>query len=263
MKTKLVMDSAGDIQTFDGIDFTCVPLKISTDTREFVDDEHVDVTEMVDYLLSYKGKATTACPGVGEYLEAFGDAEEVYCITITGTLSGSYNAACVAARDYMEKYPQRKVHVVDSLSTGPEMLVLAEKIRELVAEEKSFETIVEEIEAYKKTTRLAFSLESLHNLANNGRVPAAVAKITGVLGIRLIGKASDVGDLQPTGKARGEKKVVTEMVDHILKLGYNWGQTLFPIFVALGTGVQATKIKKIKTKHFEEFKKLKEKLEEI
>ena len=224
MSTKIVMDSAGDIQTFEGVDFVCVPLKISTDTREFVDDKDLDVSEMVDYLLTYKGKATTACPGVGEYLEAFGDADEVYCITITGTLSGSYNAACVAARDYMEKYPQRKVHVFDSLSTGPEMLIFAEKIRELVLQQKTFEEIVETVNEYSKHTRLAFALESLHNLANNGRVPAAVAKITGVLGIRLIGTASEVGDLQPTGKARGEKKVVTEMVEYVQKLGYNGGK---------------------------------------
>ena len=95
------MDSSGDLQHFEGVDFASVPLKILAGDREFVDDENADVQELVAFLREYKGKASTSCPGVGEYLEAFGDADEVYCVTITSNLSGSYNAAEVAARTYL------------------------------------------------------------------------------------------------------------------------------------------------------------------
>ena len=107
MEYKIVMDSAGDLRAIEGADFACVPLKITAGEREFVDDSRIDVEEMVRYLKSYKGKAVTACPGVGEYLEAFGDAENVYCVTITSGLSGSYNAAMVAARTYQASRPPR------------------------------------------------------------------------------------------------------------------------------------------------------------
>ena len=163
-------------------------------------------------------------PGVGEYLEAYGVADYVYCVTITSNLSGSYNAAEVAARTYMEQYPDRKVYVFDSLSTGPEMALTAEKLRDLIAQELPFDTIIEQIKAYQAKTRLMFSLESLHNLANNGRVSPAVAAISGMLGIRLIGKASDVGTLQPTGKVRGEKKLIPELLKSMIGLGYNGGK---------------------------------------
>lgn len=224
MKNKIVMDSAGDLQVFEDVDFACVPLKITAGEREFVDDASMNVEEMVNYLKSYKGKAITACPGVGDYLQAFGDAENVYCVTITSGLSGSYNAAMVAARTYQEQYPQRRVHVFDSLTAGPEMLLIAEKIRDLVKEKLSFETIVQKVKSYQEKTRLIFSLESLHNLANNGRVSVAVAAVAGILGIRLLGKASDEGTLEPTGKVRGEKKLVPEMVRHLKELGYNGGK---------------------------------------
>ena len=226
LEHKIVMDSAGDIKAMDGVDFVSVPLKILAGEQEFVDDEALDVEGMTSYLKTYKGKSSTACPNVGEYLEAFGDAENVYCITITSNLSGSYNAAAIAAETYREQHPDRNVFVFDSLSTGPEMVLLAQKIRQWLGEKLPFQQIVEQGKEYLNNVKLVFSLESLNNLANNGRVPGAVAKLAGILSIRLIAKASDVGTIQPTGKARGEKKVAPELMKHLADMGYNGGRVL-------------------------------------
>lgn len=220
MEHKLVMDTSGDILSFEGIDFTAVPMKVMAGEREFVDNEQTNVADMVEYFKSYKGKSSTACPSVGEFLEAFGDAQNVYCVTITSNLSGSYNAALIAAQTYEEQHPGRRAHVFDSLSTGPEMLMLAEKIRELVDQGLPFDEIVRLVHEYHENTHLLFSLECLNNLANNGRVPMVVAKATGILGIRLIGHAKE-GRLHPTHKARGEKKVVPTLMDQLEEMGCN------------------------------------------
>ena len=95
MNYKIVADSSSDILTLDGISFESAPLKIITDAREFVDNAELDVPEMLEFLKSYKGKSHTSCPNAGEYIEAFGDADAVFCITITSNLSGSCNAARV------------------------------------------------------------------------------------------------------------------------------------------------------------------------
>lgn len=224
MKHKIILDSSGNLMDFADVDFASVPLKIIAGSKEFIDNRTADVAAMVKYLKEHKGKASTACPGAGEYLEAFGNAENVFCITITSGLSGSYNAAEVAAQTYREQYPDRKVYVFDSLSTGPEMALMAEKIRELIKEKLAFETIIQRVKAYQEKTHLIFSLESLHNLANNGRVSHAVAAVAGILGIRLIGKASDVGTLEPTGKVRGEKKLIPELVRSLREMGYSGGK---------------------------------------
>jgi len=226
MRSKIVMDSSSDLQVFEGVDYACVPLKITAGEREFVDNSSMNVEEMVQFLKSHKGKAVTACPGAGEYLEAFGDAEDVYCITITSNLSGSCNAAMVAAQTYLEQHPERRVHVFDSLSTGPEMVLMAEKIRELLAQKVSFDAIVQKVKSYQEKTRLMFCLESLHNLANNGRVSGAVAAVSGILGIRVLGKASDTGTLEMVGKVRGEKKLIPELVRHMKELGYSGGKMI-------------------------------------
>lgn len=224
MKNKIVMDSAGDLQSLEGVDFASVPMKIVAEDREFVDSPGTDVSEMIRYLGSYRGKTSTACPGVGEYLEAFEDAENIYCVTITSGLSGSYNAAAIAAQTYIEQHPDRKVHVFDTLSAGPEMAMLAEKLRDLITQGLSFHQIVAQGKEYLKKTRLIFCLESLQNFANNGRVPLVVAKAVGILGIRLLGRASDEGSLQPTGKARGEKRVVPELMKKLQEMGYAGGK---------------------------------------
>lgn len=224
MEHRIVMDSSGDLLTLDGVDFASVPLRLVAGDGEFVDDAKLDVDETIAFLRSYKGKAVTACPGAGDYLNAFGDAQNVYCVTITSNLSGSYNAARVAAQTYLEKHPDRHVHVFDSLSTGPEMALIAERIGELIHEGCGFESIVETIGAYQQKTRLMFALESLHNLANNGRVPVTVAAVAGILGIRLIGTASAEGRLEMTGKARGEKKLLLELVKQLRSAGYEGGR---------------------------------------
>ena len=224
MDYKIVMDSAGDLMEMEGAEFSNVPLKILAGDREFVDDATTDVEEMVDYMSTYVGKSSTACPSPGEYLEAFGDAEEVDCVTITSGLSGSYNSAAIAAREYKERHPNRRIHVFDSLTAGPEMTLVAEKIKELVQQKLPFDKIVSLVEEYNLKTQLVFSLESLHNLAQNGRVPVAVAKLAGILSLRLVGKASDEGTLQPTGKARGDQKVPGELLKQLLSLGYKGGQ---------------------------------------
>ena len=100
---------------------------------------------------------------MGDWLDAFGDEERVFCITITSNLSGSYNSAMVAKETYESEHPDKKVFVIDSLSAGPELKLIKEKLEELIAEGKSFEDICSEIMEYKKKTYLVFFLKSLNN----------------------------------------------------------------------------------------------------
>ena len=225
MKFKIVADSAADLLTIESVPFTSVPLKILTDQKEYVDNENLNISQMVDDLSKYKGKSSTACPGPGEWLEAFEDAEYVFCVTITSNLSGSYNAACVAKEEYEKAHPDRNVCIVDSLSAGAEMTLLVEKLQELILAGKAYEEIRETILAYNETTHLIFSLESLKNLANNGRVSPAVAKIAGILGIRVVGIAQE-GVLAPQDKSRGEKKAIADVIKNMKALGYAGGKVL-------------------------------------
>lgn len=224
MNFKIVCDSTANLVELEKIPFESVPLKIRTDEMEFMDDKNADIEKMLNHLKTYKGKSSTACPSPDEYVKAFGDAEYIFCITISSQLSGSYNSARIAKDEYESLYQGRKVFVIDSLSAGPGLSLIAEKLEELILADKSFEDICNEITEYHKCNRLVFSLESLTNLANNGRVSHSVARIAGILGIRLICKASDHGTIEPTDKARGDKKAIDVLFKNMKSAGFCGGK---------------------------------------
>lgn len=224
MNTKIVVDSSASLYTLQGVDFECVPLKIITDDAEYLDNGAMDALGMAQTLRTYKGKTSTSCPNVSDWLAAYEGADEVYAITITGTLSGSYNAAQLAAEEYQQENPGKRVFVLDSLSTGPEQRLLAEHLRDLLAEGKEFDEICEEMLRYHKHTHLLFSLESLANLARNGRVKPAVAAVARMLGIRVIGQASEAGELDVLCKTRGEHGALERIVLELKEHGYTNGR---------------------------------------
>lgn len=189
-KTVIVADSSANLFRSDYAGFMSVPLKILTDAKEYVDDEVLDVEGMLTDLREYKGRSGTSCPSVGDWLQAFGDAEEVYGVSLTSHLSGCYNAASIAAEDYMVE------HQVERYSFWI---------------------------PYSKRTHLLFSLESLANFARNGRVSPALAAAN-LLGIRIVGRASDEGELEPLHKCRGEKRAIRQLWDSMQQSGYAGGK---------------------------------------
>lgn len=222
MHIKIVTDSAADLTSMEGINMAYAPMKICTAEREFTDDDFINAREMVDFLYSYKGRSSSSCPNAEDWLTAFGDAEQIVCITITGGLSGSYNSALSAKAIYEENHPDRRVLVVDSLTAGPEMALMAERVRDLAQAGKTLDEIGTDLKGYK--TELLFALESLRNFANNGRVSKAAAAAAGFLGIRAVGRASDEGTLEVLTKARGEAKALDAIMTYLKQYGYQGGK---------------------------------------
>ena len=223
MRYRLVTDSSANLLALEGVEFACVPMKINTADREYIDDAQLDVAAMVDEIRATKGKSGTACPNIGEWLDAFDGADRVFAVTITSNLSGAHASCVQAAREHEAEHPGAKVCVIDSLSAGPEMALILEKLKQWIGEGRDYDQMVSDITAYKQHTHLSFCLESLTNLARNGRVSPAVAKIAGVLGIRVVGVASEVGTLEPLHKIRGEKKAVITLYNDMVDRGYRGG----------------------------------------
>lgn len=221
---KLTADSSANIFEMSDVSFTSVPMKIITTQAEYVDDPALDVSAMVDAIKVTKGKSGTSCPNMNDWLQAFEGADRIFAVTITSNLSGSHASAVQAAAEYEETHPGARVCVIDSLSAGPELGLILDKLRQWITEGRDFDRMVQDIKSYQAHTHLAFSLESLTNLARNGRVNTAVAKIAGVLGIRIVGVASEVGTLEPLHKCRGEKKAIDSIVSEMKLRGYDGGR---------------------------------------
>lgn len=211
MNYKIVSDSSSNVFAMPGVDYTTVPLKIVAGENEWVDNADLDLAAMVEGLKKHKGKSGSSCPNVQEWLDAFSGGENILAVTISSNLSGSYASAKNAAEEYMAENPGTKVFVLDSLSAGPEMGLLLDKFKELMDSGCDFDSACQQIKDYHANTHILFCLESLTNLARNGRVSKAVATIAGVLGIRAV---SDVqhGQIIPIHKPRGQKKATETLV---------------------------------------------------
>ena len=224
MSFRIVSDSSSNVLSMGDVNYTTVPLKIIAE-KEYVDDAALNLAGMMEDLRNHKGKSGSSCPNVGEWLEAFGDAEEVFCVTISKNLSGSYAASVQAGQTYMEEYPGRRVFTFDSLAVGPEMAMIIDKIRECEAAGDDYETTKAKVLDYHNHIHTLFCLESMLNLARNGRVSMAVAKIAGMLGIRVAGIALG-GQVTPVHKPRGAKKATQTLVEMVKERGFRDGNIL-------------------------------------
>ncbi len=224
MSFRIVSDSSSNVLSMGDSNYATVPLKIIA-AKEYVDHTALDLSGMMEDLRNHKGKSGSSCPNVGEWLDAFGDAQEVFCVTISRNLSGSYAASVQAGEAYMEEHPGRKVFTFDSLAVGPEMMMIVDKIRACEAAGDDYETTKAKVLDYHNHVHTVFCLESMLNLARNGRVSMAVAKIAGMLGIRVVGIAAD-GQVTPVHKPRGAKKATQTIVEMVKERGFKDGNTL-------------------------------------
>lgn len=224
MQFKIVSDSSSNVYHLENVNYAYVPLKVSVGNEEYIDTPEANALKMTEILKTTKEETHTSCPNIYDWQKSFEGADNIFAVTITSGLSGSYNACKNAKALYEKAHEDTNIHVIDSLSAGPELRLIIEKLQELSEENISFEETVQKIETYKKSTRLFFCLESLMNFARNGRVSPAVAHLVGLLGIRIVGTASDAGTLEPLSKPKGRKKALHNLYEHIKSAGFAGGK---------------------------------------
>jgi DegV family protein with EDD domain len=220
---RIVADSSCDLLTLDGVDFVSVPLTVRTAAEEFRDDAALNVDAMISTLRGTKGRTFSACPNIADWESAFGESGDVLAFTITSSLSGSCSAALAAKKNCEERNPSRRIFVVDTLSAGPEIALLIEKAATGLRSGADFEEICTVVQQHQRRTHLIFALESMHNLAQNGRISKLAATMAGVLGIRAIGQASEEGTLEMLGKCRGARNTQGFLLSEMERLGYRGG----------------------------------------
>lgn len=227
-KWKIVADSGCDYKELANLApdtlFQSVPLSIQIDGTDYVDDATLDIDYMMDAMSTSSKAATSACPSPQAYAAAYEGADNVIVLTLTGTLSGSFNSARVAKELVLEEHPHVNIHLIDSLSAGGEMDLLVSELNRLIAKGLDFDQVVESITAYQQKTKLLFVLAKVDNLVKNGRLSKLLGTVVGLLNIRMVGEASSQGTLELLQKARGHKKSLTAAFEELQKAGYAGGR---------------------------------------
>ncbi|MBO4360086.1 MAG: DegV family EDD domain-containing protein [Eubacteriaceae bacterium] len=217
MKWNIISDSSIDLFTPedkpDNVDFFTVPFTINVDGVDYVDDENLDTQVLIDAMKASKKGSSSACPSPGAWHELFIREGNILALTITSGLSGSYNSAMTARAMVLEEYPDKKIEVIDSRSTGSEIILILRKLCNLIKEGLDFDGVMNGIREYTKTTYTSFVLSSFDNLIKNGRMNRITGFIANTIGLVGIGIASPEGTIDIKGVARGRKKAVKVVID--------------------------------------------------
>lgn len=144
--------------------------------------------------------------------------EDVLYIGLSGGVSGTAQAARVAAEELREKYPQRQICVVDSLGASLGEGLLAVLAAKLIHRGENLEKIERCVRQHILQMHQCFTVDDLKWLKKTGRVSAATAAIGGALGIHPVLVGDPTGHIVSVAKARGERRVLEALVERYDRL---------------------------------------------
>ena len=219
MGIRIVADSCCDLPEELKQDprFVIVPLTIEVGGQRVIDDASCDQQALLQLIEGAQEPARTACPSPDAYMQTFDcDADEIFVVTLSSKLSGSYNSAILGRDMYLEDHPNKKIHVVDSLSAACGETQMALRIRDESERSKSFDEIITSIEQYRDEMRTYFVLDNLDTLRKNGRLTGLKSLMASTLNIKPV-CASQEGEIIQKGQGIGSRKALVKMVEFIQK----------------------------------------------
>ena len=220
MSYKIILDSCGELPEKYKKDarFELVPLGLEVGDYHIMDDESFDQAEFLKRVAAYPGCPKSACPSPERYLESFCcDAEDIYVVTLSANLSGSYNSAQLAKKLYEEQYGDKNICVIDSCSASCGQTQIAYKAMELEEAGKPFSEIYEELIRFRDERNTYFVLDNLETLRKNGRLSAVKAMVASTLNIKPIMAGTKEGVIVQKGQAIGIRKGLQRMAEFAAK----------------------------------------------
>ena len=220
-------------------------IKIITDSacdlkREYIDKNNIGLLSLILNLegqaikydlgesLSYKefynrmrqgATPTTSQVNAHDFEEEFTkhikNGDSIIYISISASLSGTFNSANIAKNNLLEEYPEAKIELVDSLSASVGQGLLVLKACEMRDNGASIEEIVEWIEENKRKVIHTILIDDLNHLKRGGRISGATATIGGLLNIKPSAYLDDEGKLAQGEKIKGKKKALRFLANEV------------------------------------------------
>lgn len=231
MRYKIIIDSCGELLDEWKKDecFESIPLTLMVGAEQIIDDETFDQADFLAKVAASKESVKSACPAPESYMEAYSKADDIYVVTLSAELSGSYNSAVLGKNLYEEENGTKNIHVVNSRGAATTQVLIARKLNEYASQGMPFEEVVDKIEEYTTSLRTYFVLETLEVLRKNGRLSRLSATIAGALNIKPVMIGTRDGVIQKAAQARGMKKALAKMVEHMGSEGRNLTRRQFVI----------------------------------
>ena len=221
---KIIVDSCGELtedMKKDG-HFVNVPLTLEVDDAQIIDDDSFDQASFIKAVAESPNAPKSACPSPNAYMvEMECDADNIYLVTLSSQLSGSYNSACLAKDLFEEDDESKNVHVFDSKSASVGETLIALKIAECEEAGMSFEQVIEAVDAYIEEQHTFFVLETLETFRKSGRLSGLKAAIAETLNIKPVMGSTEIGYIQQLAKGRGMNQAIDKMTKCVMDVTTN------------------------------------------
>ncbi len=236
-KFRLACASTADMtkEYFEKRDISCILFHFNMDGKQYDD----DFGQSISYKDFYQKIADGAMPttsqvNVDEHINFFEEivkgGEDVLFLSFSSGLSGSYNSACIARDEINEKYPDRKVIVIDTLAASSGYGLLVDMVADLRDKDMDIEDAAKWVEENKLNIHHWFFSTDLTHFKRGGRVSATSAVIGTILGICPLLNVDFEGHLIARRKVRTKKNVIKEIVKEMelhAENGYDYNKKCF------------------------------------
>jgi len=219
MNYKIIGDSCTDLpkELKKDSHFKIIPLTLTIDDQHFKDDEKLNIHQFIKMMKESPNCPKSACPSPDDYMKEFDTEGDVYVITVSSQLSGSYNSAELAKKIYLEEHPDKNIGIIDSRSASAGQTLLAVKLRELIHKGLPFENVMKQIQEFRDGMKTKFVLESLDTIRKNGRLSGLQALIANTLNIKPVMGGTPEGTICKLDQARGIMRALISMAKLIEK----------------------------------------------
>ena len=229
---KIIVDSCGELteeMKKDGR-FVNVPLTLEIDGEHIIDDETFDQAYFIKRVAESPNAPKSACPSPNAYMQEMEcDADNIYVVTLSAELSGSYNSACLGKDLYEEEDDSKNIHIFNSKSASIGETLIALKIAECEDAGMSFEEVVETVDKYIADQHTFFVLETLETFRKSGRLSGLKAVLADTLNIKPVMGSTDTGYIQQLSKGRGMNIAIDKMTKCVMDVTTNCEEKILAI----------------------------------
>lgn len=216
MVRRLIADSCADFTPDKKVwtDVRLVPLTLTVDKEDVIDDDSFCQKTFLEMMRRSEECPRSACPSPERYMKEFEGADEIFVVTLSKHLSGSYQSAVLAKQLYQEEHPEVKIEVVDSWSASVGESIIVLKLRSLF-DKFNFEEIAKKIKTFRDNSQTKFVLEDLDVFIKNGRLTQVQAILCNALNIKPL-LAGKEGQIVKIDQARGVERTLKKLVDAVV-----------------------------------------------
>lgn len=219
MEYRIIGDSCTDLteELKNNEHIKLVPLTLEVDGTDYIDDETFDQAAFIQAVNESPKSPKSSCPAPEAYMNMYDTDGDIYVVTLSANLSGSYNSAELAKRLYLEDNPGKNIGIINSCAASVGQTLIVMKIMEYVNAGKPFQEVVQLANKYRDEMQTKFVLESLETLRKNGRLSKTKAILASALNIKPVMAATDEGEIVKLDQARGVRKALKLMAELIEK----------------------------------------------